>query len=230
MMDKQGSLLLVDDEEDILFLFKEMFSSCFEYVDTARDGQEAYDKILSQKFDVVLLDLSIPKTKGKALINQIKACQPDIGVIAFSGCERIEVEGLLDKGYVDDFIPKPADNRFILNKIRRVINLKRGIERKVLVIEDDKDIASYFQEALVSKYETIHTAYSGKVAMEKLEADDYHLVLLDLVLPEIDGIEILQAIKKKDRSSPVIVVSGYLDDARMSLCQKYGADKVLKNH
>lgn len=80
---------------------------------------------------------------------------------------------------------------------------------KILVVDDDKDIVERLQSKLNREgYESV-VAYDGKQALEKVSSEDPDIILLDLMLPELNGFEVLQEIRKNhgERWRPVIIVS-----------------------
>ena len=83
-------------------------------------------------------------------------------------------------------------------------------EGKVLVVDDDPDILLYLSEFLESKGYTISTASSGKEALEKLDRDHPDLVLLDVMMPDMDGFEVCRRIRANAATAllPVVMVTG----------------------
>ncbi|WP_310602712.1 response regulator transcription factor [Anaerosporobacter sp.] len=97
---------------------------------------------------------------------------------------------------------------------------------KILIVEDDSDIAGMVKELLTSHQYEADNAYSGTEALFWLEKEAYDLVLLDLMLPGLSGEEVLQTIRKKS-DIPVITVSAKDDkDTRLALL-KDGADDYI---
>ncbi len=68
---------------------------------------------------------------------------------------------------------------------------------RILIVEDDEKIARVIQlELEFENYET-DTAYTGKEALEKYETGDYSLILLDVMIPELNGLEVLRRIRQR---------------------------------
>jgi two-component system OmpR family response regulator len=78
---------------------------------------------------------------------------------------------------------------------------------KILLVEDDRSIAGALAIALKSSYD-IDIAASGKLAMYKAANDHYDLVILDLTLPDTNGMEICQKLRQRGFSSPILILSG----------------------
>jgi len=79
----------------------------------------------------------------------------------------------------------------------------------ILVIDDEKNILTTFKQALELEGYKVSVAGSGEIGLEKVADEKPDLVLLDLILPGIDGIEVLKRIKKENTHLPVIMMSGH---------------------
>ncbi len=100
---------------------------------------------------------------------------------------------------------------------------------QILVIDDEKDIGLLFEKVLAFEGYTVLTALDGESGLELVNRNKPDIVLLDLKMPKMDGIEVLQRIKKIDKNIVVIIITGYgtIDTARMTL--KFGAfDYITK--
>jgi DNA-binding response OmpR family regulator len=79
---------------------------------------------------------------------------------------------------------------------------------RVLVVEDDKPIASFVKQGLELDQYAVDVACDGEQAQSLVEAGDFDLVILDLVLPKVDGLEVLNHIRTQKPSLPVMILSG----------------------
>ncbi len=100
-------------------------------------------------------------------------------------------------------------------------------KKRILIVDDDKTILTSFSEILQSKGYSIDTAESGNEAIVKTDKQFFNLVLLDIKLPDIEGIDLLNSIKETSPKMVKIVVSGYasLDNSVAALNR--GADAYL---
>lgn len=78
---------------------------------------------------------------------------------------------------------------------------------KVLVVEDEKDLRTVLRRGLESKKYTVDEAKNGKIALEKLELNKYDLVLLDLNLPFVDGIDVCKNIRNDKIDTGIIMLT-----------------------
>jgi DNA-binding NtrC family response regulator len=90
---------------------------------------------------------------------------------------------------------------------------------KILIVDDDRAICDYMQTLLERDGYQVKTASDPTVVVPELKKTDYHLVILDLMMPKRDGIEVLREIRKHDRDIAVVIFTGYpnLDTAVASM-------------
>lgn len=100
---------------------------------------------------------------------------------------------------------------------------------KVLIVDDEEGIVFTLKKHLELEGFTVDSAYSGGEAINKVKNEKYHIVLTDIVMPEMDGVELLKNIKRYDALTQVIMMTGYSTMDKTLSCLEYGAnDYVLK--
>lgn len=97
---------------------------------------------------------------------------------------------------------------------------------KVLVVDDEKLIVKGIRFSLEQDGMEVDCAYDGEEAMEKVRQNEYDVVLLDLMLPKIDGLEVCQQIREFS-DMPIIMVTAKNDDMDKILGLEYGADDYI---
>ena len=96
----------------------------------------------------------------------------------------------------------------------------------ILVCDDEKDIVSALEIYLRSEGYTVYSAYNGREALELLEREEIHLVLLDLMMPVMDGMSAMIEIRKKS-NVPVILLTAKSEDTDKVLGLNVGADDYI---
>ncbi|MCA4806524.1 response regulator transcription factor [Myroides odoratimimus] len=98
---------------------------------------------------------------------------------------------------------------------------------KVLVIEDEKELREIIRESLEKEFYVVEMASSYKMGIEKLSGYDYDCILLDIMLPDGNGIDLLREIKSMGKADSVIIISAKdsIDDKVLGL--ELGADDYL---
>jgi len=82
-------------------------------------------------------------------------------------------------------------------------------DARILVVDDDKELADGLVEHLSNLGYAAKAAYSGREGLNKFENGDFQLVITDLKMPDMDGMELLEAVKARDKQAVVIVITGY---------------------
>ena len=107
--------------------------------------------------------------------------------------------------------------------------VKNKEKTKILLIEDDKFISDLYKDGLEWAGLKMITAYDGKEGMEKIKSENPDLILLDLVLPTMNGFEILEKIKRDDKfkNIPIIILSNLSEKEDVKKAMELGADDYL---
>ena len=122
-------ILVVDDEQAIRKALKEILEYEKHQVELAKDGFEAIDKVKNSQFDLILLDIKMPKIDGLEVLEKIQTINYEIPIIIITGHGSVDtaVEALKKGAY--DFLEKPLD----LNRL--LVSVRNAIEKKDLVKE-----------------------------------------------------------------------------------------------
>src|SRR6516225_9376630 len=98
---------------------------------------------------------------------------------------------------------------------------------RLLVVEDEKRIADFLSRGLEGAGYAVDVASTGAAALEFMHSADYDLVVLDLMLPDMDGLQVMDRIRNRKLGPPVLILSarGGLDDRVKGL--ELGADDYL---
>jgi DNA-binding response OmpR family regulator len=90
------------------------------------------------------------------------------------------------------------------------LNLK---EQKILIVDDDKSVTDFLLRFLKTKgFSQVKAVCTGKAALKAIDKGDIKLVLLDIRLPDIDGVEVLRRIKEKDKHIGVVMITAFPDE------------------
>lgn len=104
--------------------------------------------------------------------------------------------------------------------------------KKILIVEDDKFLAKMISRLLESHHYEIVLASSGKEGLLKASAGNINLILLDIMLPDIDGFDLLESLKQNEATAkiPVIILSNLGQPEDMQQGRKFGAvDYLIKS-
>jgi len=98
---------------------------------------------------------------------------------------------------------------------------------RILLVDDEADFVKAMLFWLQSKGYSVITASDGKTAIELTKKSEPNLILLDLAMPGIDGIETLKRIRKFNQNVPVIILSAHVDELRAKILAPYNVSAVF---
>lgn len=103
-------------------------------------------------------------------------------------------------------------------------------QKKILIVEDDQFLREFYEELLRSEGYNIDVAPDGEIALSKIQTNPYDLILLDIMLPKKDGVQILSDLKIKGPKSPsakIVVLTNLEQDLMIKKCFDLGAEGYL---
>lgn len=103
-------------------------------------------------------------------------------------------------------------------------------QKRILIVEDDQFLREFYQELLTSEGYFIDVAPDGEIALDKLKNNEYNLVLLDIMLPKKDGVQVLRDLKltpPKSANIVIVVLTNLGQDTVIKECFDLGADGYL---
>ena len=95
--------------------------------------------------------------------------------------------------------------------------------KKILIVDDEEDVRMFLKDFLDERDLEVRTARHGVDALKVLETYEADIILLDIMMPEMDGLETLRNIKKKHPKAIVIMITALKEDGRIEAAQKLGA-------
>ena len=246
-------ILIIEDDVflgDVLVqkLVKEGFEAII-----ARNGQEGFEKIKSLKPDLILLDIILPKMNGYEILEskykdkEIK--EIPVIVISNSG-QPVEINRAIDLGVKDYLIKAQFDPEEVMIKVRsemkkaeenKRVELQKTLSpehgqnpsilegKKIMWVEDDKFLNDIISRKLARTKCLFFHATEGEKAMAMILEHMPDIIMLDIVLPGIDGFEILRRIKadQKIKHIPVIMLSNLGQSSNQEKSKQLGATRFL---
>ena len=100
------------------------------------------------------------------------------------------------------------------------------MRKKVLVVDDEKLIVKGIRFSLEQDDMEVDTAYDGEEAVEKARNNDFDIILLDIMLPKLDGLQVCQQIREFS-NVPIIMLTAKGDDMDKIMGLEYGADDYI---
>jgi len=206
--DAAGALtvLVVDDDEAVHDVVGAMLGRDGYRVLHARSGPEAMTLAREQRPDAITLDVMMPQMDGWTVLSSLKADAElrDIPVVIVTMLNDRAIA--LSLG-ADAFLSKPIDWAQLSAVLKQC---SRHHAESILVVDDDPEMRDMTRRMLERMGITVHEAADGAAALAWLEANPRpSIILLDLMMPEVDGFEVLDRLRQSDEWSniPVLVAT-----------------------
>ena len=204
---KEGNTVLVVDDDpaarDLLkrFLNKEGF-----HVECAANGPEALAFVKHTRPTVITLDVMMPGMDGWAVLSRLKE-DPTVANIPVIMLTIVDDKHFGHALGATEYLTKPVDREqlgAVLVKLRQTSS-----PRRVLVVDDDPDIREMLSRTLQRQGWVVSTAEDGRAALDSVAAAKPDLILLDLMMPRMDGFEFVTELRRLQewRSIPIIVIT-----------------------
>jgi signal transduction histidine kinase/DNA-binding response OmpR family regulator len=202
----QTTVLVIDDDPDARLLIEINLKKAGYRVLAAPDGETGLRMIKEHHPEVVLLDILMPKIDGWTVLTTLKT-DPDVAHIPVIISSVVDNQNLGFSLGAADYLIKPIqkDQLFrVMDKYRKKEHIK-----KILLIDDEADNRDMIFRLLKPEGYQITAAENGQIALATLSREMPDLILLDLIMPEMDGFTFLEHIKQRDiwRNIPVIVLT-----------------------
>jgi signal transduction histidine kinase/DNA-binding response OmpR family regulator len=202
----QATVLVIDDDQNACDLMARGLAREGFQVHTATNGEAGLRLARELRPDVITLDVLMPGMDGWAVLKKLKS-DPDVAAIPVVMITMVDDKEMGHALGAADFLPKPIDRERLVSVLRRY--RCRHPPCHLLVVEDDAVTRELMRRTLESDGWTVAEAENGRVGLELLARAMPELILLDLMMPEMDGFEFIAEIRKVEawRRIPVIVVT-----------------------
>ena len=84
-----------------------------------------------------------------------------------------------------------------------------SFQAKILIVDDDADICAYMQTMLEASDYDVTTLSDPTIVVDRIKDEEFHLLVIDLMMPRMDGIELISRIRKVDTDVAIVVFTGY---------------------
>ena len=200
------SVLIIDDDVDMLEDLGAIFASEGYEVLTATSGKDGLRVAAEMQPDIITLDIVMPHIDGWSVLKLLKSDEAlqHIPVVVMSLLGDKEMGHAL--GAVD-YISKPIDRDYLVEAIKRIRDINDSSQ--VLIIDDDSDTREMLSRTIASVGCTVTQASGGAMALNRMREQKPSVVLLDIMMPEMDGFEFLEHLRQEPAwmDIKVIIVS-----------------------
>ena len=199
-------ICVVDDDRDVAEGLAEILQMVGHEVQTVFAGQDALQVLSQEDFDIAFINAELPDLTDLESFMEVRKIKPGMKTVMMTG---YTIEQLLRQAVGSgsvNVLQKPVT----MDEVVRALDgaKPKGI---VLVAEDDPEIGDKIRDTLVLQEHRVKLAHTPEEALDIVGAGDCDILILDLLLPVIDALEVYLELEKLDHGLPTIVVSTYPD-------------------
>ena len=202
---KAGVVLVIDDDPDIHQMLRRTLGRHGLSIETARTGEEGLRRARELHPQAITLDVMMQGMDGWTALARLKndPATADIPVIMLTMVDNRNLGYALGAA---EYLTKPIDRERLAAILLRY---SKGAADWALVVEDEADSRDMLSRILESEGWRVRTAENGRAALEALSREIPSIILLDLMMPEMDGFEFIDELQRHEawRHIPVLVVT-----------------------
>ena len=222
------SILVVDDDRYTTYILKGMLVAAGYRVFLAHDGDAALGMAREKKPDLVTVDLRMPGVDGLAVVEILKH-DPDtrkMPIVVLSVSDDRDRAAAVG---ADAFLQKPIDAEPLLDCIARLLAERGKSRQKILLVDDDPGIRMICRDVLEGQGYLVREAGEGEAAQKEARRFRPDLVLVDVMMPGMDGFTLAQKLRGDRETSltPIIFLSARGQTADKVRAFKLGAEDYL---
>lgn len=198
------NILVVDDNIDLATCLSILLTEESYEVTVVYNGEDAIAEAGKNHFDLAIIDVKLPGISGVEVFSTLRKISP-------------ETQGIMMTGHrVDQLLQEATDNGAvcILRKpfaMEKLIEQLDGLRKKgiVLVADDDPEFSAGMEKFLSEQGYHVLVARTGEEAIERVNAENVDVLVLDLKLPVMHGLDVCINLSKQGHEVPIIIVTGY---------------------
>jgi signal transduction histidine kinase/CheY-like chemotaxis protein len=204
---KEGNtVLVVDDDPSARDLLKRFLNKEGFHVECAANGPEAIAAAKRLRPKAITLDVMMPGMDGWAVLTKLKE-EPAVAEIPVIMLTIVDDKHFGHALGATEYLTKPVDRDRLSSVVRKLT--KPTTPGKVLIVDDDPEVREMLVRTLERQDWMASTAEDGRAGLDAVAAGKPDLILLDLMMPRMDGFEFVSELRKQQdwRSIPIIVIT-----------------------
>jgi len=221
-MRKKARILIVDDDRRMVRTLVDILKVKGFSAQGAHSGPEALEKVADSPFDCALLDIKMPQMNGVELQKAIKSIRPDLPVVLLTAyaVDKLTKEAMAEGALA--VLNKPLDINLILSFFS---SLRR--ECSIVIVDDDPHFCKTLGDILQMRNFKVTQVTDPGVAISSIKPD-HQVVLLDMKLNGINGLDILKKIREQTPDLPVLLVTALKLNAYACLYKPLEIENLLE--
>jgi CheY-like chemotaxis protein len=205
-------VLVLEDAPESLMMYERLFAGSAFQMLPARTMREAHLALAAFRPRAIVLDILLRGEETWGFLTEVKR-RPDTHGIPVLVVSTVDDPAKALALGADAYCPKPIERQTLLHELMRLIDPQNV--KRVLVVDDEEIFRYVLRQHLVTPRHAVFEASSGREALRIAQTQHPDVICLDLMMPELDGFEVLRELKRDPatRDIPVVVItSKALDD------------------
>jgi DNA-binding response OmpR family regulator len=241
-----ATILVIDDERMICDLLRAVLARHGHEIITAHDGRNGLALFEQHRPRFTLLDLRMPGMNGIEVLTSIRALDPRAAVIVLTGADSTDLENQARQMGVTDFLSKGLSLEVLVGTVERVMQqpvkppaspAQTADAQKapshsqeagsILVVDDEPQIRDLLRKFLSARDFQVRVASDGQQALALVDQESPDIIVLDVNMPGMNGIEVLKRLRAKNYAGGVIILTSSQDEALLQEGLELGSVDVL---
>ena len=244
-----STILVVDDERLICDLLRSVLAGHGHEVLMAMNGRDGLELFKKHRPRFTLLDLRMPEMNGIEVLKQIRAIDPQAAVLILTAWGSDALEQQARQLGVVDFLSKGLSLDVLVDAMERTLQqtaqaaspaqaaapggapraapVAAGDGDFILVVDDEPQIRDLLKRFLTLRGYKVRVASDGQQALTMVEQEAPQLIVLDVYMPGINGVEVLRQLRRKKYTGGVILLTGSQDDKLLQEALDLGSVDVM---
>ena len=230
-MEKKGKIIIVDDEPEFIQALQKVLEAESLDVTTAKNKAEAEERIIAREPDIVILGTLTPGREAGSLHRWMKqnAITKEVPIVVIDApLEKRLISGWsFDEGAQMDaveYLTKPVEPMALVTLIHKLLGVVTK-RIKVLIVDDHTVVRDGIRALLTLQKDilVVGEAVDGKEAVDKALQLSPDVVLMDIVMPVMNGLEATKHICKECPQTKVLMLTQYADEENIVMSEQFGA-------
>lgn len=223
---RKHPILVIDDDPDVRYTIGQYLMSKGYEVDYAEDGEKGLRKAIETQPFIITLDIMLPKKDGWNVLKELKENPEtqDIPVILVS----IISDKNLGYGLgAYEYIVKPISSEKLTRAFNKLEEQAKKRIEKIVIVDDDETVFENFRNEFINENVRIDYIKDSEIAFSRIKETQPDLIILDLLMPKIDGITLSHKLKthRETRDIPIIIST----DGEISDEDKDSLNNIVEN-
>jgi len=230
--DTNYRVLIVDDEPTNLSYLNRLLNRSGFAVQEAENAEIGLKLWREWQPHIILTDWRMPKMDGLEMVRQIRQIDNKTPILLITASSYAEDEELILSAGCNSYLFKPVDRQKLLSEIDRwlteIYPRKAKEPLSILLAEDNPVNQKVILRMLTKLGYNADVAVNGQIALDAIRNNKYNLVLMDVEMPILDGIEVTQQVRLEIDNPPAIVaMTAHRDRDEMNRCLKAGMKEFI---